>query len=146
MKENRALDAARDRMRPGAITALGFLGQDSRTLADIIQADEEAFSRLGLDFGETARRLQALKAAGGTGLGEPIAVGEATVSAGDARGVLPCPWDDGVFHKNSVVVDARGERIVYSDLSIHLLEAHHFCQGKGSAFRLEPESLARILG
>jgi hypothetical protein len=37
------------------------------------------------------------------------------------------------------------DMLVYSELSIHLLKAHHFCQGRGSAFRLEPELLAKFL-
>ena len=64
---------------------------------------------------------------------------------GDARGVLPCPFDDGVFHKNSVTVERAGFRIVYSDLSIHMLERHHFCQGVGSDFRLDPVVLKHVL-
>jgi hypothetical protein len=30
--------------------------------------------------------------------------------------------------------------LVYSELSIHLLKVHHFCQGLGSPFRLAPDS------
>lgn len=148
MKNTQREKEARERMKPGIITARGFLGQDGRSLADIVQADEEAFRRLGLDFDAVADRLEAWKEAGNRGLGEPITVGDRwLVRAGDARGVLPCPYKDGVFHKNSVDVrdETSGDSIVYSDLSIHLLRAHHFCQGLESPFRLEPEILARML-
>jgi len=136
-------------MRPGAITAQGFLGSDERNLADIVEADLEAFRRAGLDPDTAADGLERLKAEGQKGLGEPITVdGRWTVSAGDARGVLPCPFGDGVFHKNSVELsDSRsGATVVYSDLSIHLLRAHRFCQGRGHVFRLDPGTLAAILG
>lgn len=149
MKNTQTEQDVRKRMTTGIITAEGFLGQDDRSLADIIEADEEAFRREGLDFEAAADRLEAWKKAGDAGLGDAVLVeGRYQVQTGDARGVLPCPWKDGVFHKNSVrVADTKsGEAIVYSDLSVHLLRVHHFCQGKGSPFRLEPTLLARMMG
>ncbi len=148
MKNTQLEKDARERMKPGVITARGFLGRDERSLADIIQADEEAFRRLGLEFDAVADRLEAWKESGTRGLGEPITVeGRWLVRTGDARGVLPCPWEDGVYHKNSVdVTDPRnGDLIIYSDLSVHLLRVHHFCQGLGSPFRLDPDTLARMM-
>lgn len=139
---------ARERMRPGHITALGFLGGDVRSLADIVESDAEELRRCGLDPEEVAAALERLRDEGQKGLGEPITVdGRWVVTAGDARGVLPCPWSDGVLHKNSVrVEDTRsGKVLTYSDLSIHLLRAHGFLQGRGSAFRLEPADLRAVL-
>ena len=148
MKYTQIERAVQERMRPGHITALGLLGDDQRPVADIMQADSEAFSRLGMDFDQVADLLERLRSAGQDGLGEPITVDNRyLVSTGDARGVLPCPWNDGVHHKNAITVqDQRsGRTIIYSDLSIHLLRVHHFCQGKGSPFRLDPDTLAAIL-
>lgn len=143
------------RMRPGAITAQGFLGNDIRPPEEIIVEDEQEFARLGLDFDEVADRMEALRSAGERGLGEPVTFGKLLVQTGDARGKLPCPFEDGFFHKNAVSVrsaDQPGEScvegedmLVFSDLSIHLLRAHHFCQGRGSAFRLEPALFKRLL-
>lgn len=146
MKETASLKDAHERMRPGRITAQGFLGSDGRTLADIVARDEGEFRRLRLSFEGVAAALRAFRDEGRRGLGEPISVGGAVVTVGDARGLLPCPWDDGTFHKDSVAVERDGTRVVYSDLSIHMLEKHHFCQGEGSAFRLDPESLKRVVG
>lgn len=149
MKNTEAEKNALERMKPGAITIQGFLGTDTRSLADIIEADAEEFRRLKLDPEEAADGLERLRDAGQAGLGEPITVdGRYVVSTGDARGVLPCPYGDGVFHKNSVLVDDErsGVELIYSDLSLHLLRAHGFCQGQGSPFRLAPEALARLLG
>lgn len=139
--------AAAERMAPGVITSGGFLGRDVRTLADIVAADEERFASLGLDFDKVASTLEKLARDGEAGLGEPITVGKLLVKSDEARGKFPCPYDDGLFHKNSVTVErtGTGERITYSDLSIHLLRAHHFCQGEGSAFRLDPDVLKRVL-
>ncbi len=140
--------AAAERMKPGVITSGGFLGHDARALADIVAADEERFAALGLDIEAVADRLEMLAKDGAAGLGEPITVGDVLVKSDEARGKFPCPYDDGLFHKNSVTVErtGTGERLIYSDLSIHLLRAHHFCQGEGSAFRLDPDALKRVLG
>jgi hypothetical protein len=145
-----------EKMLPGATTAQGFLGTDLREPEEIIVEDEREFARLGLDFDAVADALDGLRAAGEKGLGEPITQGKFLVQTGDARGMLPCPWNDGLFHKNAVSVQpidlprescVEGEdMIVFSDLSIHLLRKHHFCQGRGSPFRLEPKLLKRILG
>jgi len=140
---------AYERMKSGVITANGFLGRDSRPLSDLIQSDSEEMRRLGLDFEATADALERLKNEGAKGLGENITVdGHMLVKTGDARGVLPCPWDDGVFHKNSVEAEntVTKAKLIYSDLSIHLLREHHFCQGEGSDFRLDPETLKKLLG
>ncbi len=148
MKDTKAHREAEARMLPGSITAQGFLGEESRHLAEIIEADEGEFTRLGLDFESVAAELERLRDAGEGGLGEPMTV-EATwvVQTGDARGKLPCPYEDGIHHKNSIWLRRidSGESLVYSDLSIHLLRAHHFLQGRGSAFRLDPAAIKRIL-
>jgi len=149
MKNSTEEKKAYERMKPGAITAQGFLGDDDRGLADIVAADEEAFRRHALVFEVVAEELERLRDAGGRGLGEAVTVeGKWLVQAGDARGVLPCPWGDGVFHKNAIEVERveTGSRVAYSDLSIHMLRAHHFCQGKGHSFRLEPETLKKLFG
>lgn len=145
-----------ERMRPGVITAQGFLGIDIRPPEEIVMEDEQEFARLGLDFEAVSNRMEALRAEGEKGLGEPVTVGTLLVQTGDARGMLPCPWNDGLYHKNAISVRpaelaeaacVEGEdMLVFSDLSIHLLRVHHFCQGRGSPFRLEPELIAKLLG
>ena len=148
MKMQHDEKAAAGRMKAGVITSTGFLGTDVRALSDIIEADEERFRALGLDFAAAADELERLKAEGAKGLGEPTTVGgRLLVKSDEARGSFPCPYDDGFFHKNSVTVElvATGERLVYSDLSVHLLREHHFCQGEGGAFRLAPDALKRLL-
>jgi len=52
---------ALERMRPGHITAQGFLGSDTRSLADIIGADEEELRRLGVEPEEAAAYLERLR-------------------------------------------------------------------------------------
>ncbi|MFQ3547731.1 MAG: hypothetical protein SNJ56_05280 [Termitinemataceae bacterium] len=146
MKMNVDERTAYENMKAGVITSVGFLGTDTRPLPDIIAADEELFKALDLDFDTVANQLEALAKAGEAGLGEPITVQDSyLVKSDEARGRLPCPYGDGLFHKNSVAVERNGQRIIYSDLSLHLLRVHHFCQGQGSPFRLDPAVLKQLL-
>ncbi len=140
---------AQANMQPGVLSSAGFLGDDDRLLADIIARDEEAFQKLGLDFSKAAESLRRLMNEGRKGLGEPITVeGKWRVQVSEARGVLACPFEDGVSRKTNATVELvdGGRRIYFSDLSLHLMEVHHFLQGKGSPFRLEPEDIKQVLG
>jgi hypothetical protein len=142
------LKMAQENMRAGEITADGFLGTDKRPLVDIIEADEERFQALGMTFEDAAERMRNLLTSGRKGLGDPITVDTKwLVKVDEARGFLPCPFEDGIFRKiTATVTHTTTQRsIVYSELSLHLLEAHHFLQGRDSNFRLEPESLHEVL-
>jgi hypothetical protein len=61
--------------------------------------------------------------------------------------LLSCLRDEGRYPKT--VTNLRrtdtGEIIRWSDLSVHLIGAHSFFQGRGSIFRLEPGDLVQIL-
>ena len=148
MKLSPELKKAQANMAPGEITATGFLGDDRRPLSDIIEADEEAMEALGLDFEETARRMRHLMDEGRKGLGEPTSVDtQWLVRVDESRGFLPSPFEDGIHRKINATVTRtdRDVTVVYTDLSIHLLEKHHFLQGKGSPFRLEAKVLKAVL-
>ncbi len=138
---------AQENMKPGKITADGFLGSDDRNIVDIIEADEEEFEFLGLDFVEVAKMMRKLLKEGLKGLGEAIKYDNWEIRVDEARGFLPCPFQDGIFRKRVAIVKNlnNNEEIIYSELSIHLLAAHHFLQGKGSKFRLEPIKIKKVL-
>jgi hypothetical protein len=96
-----------------------------------------------------AEAMRKLLKEGRKGLGEPITVGTSyRVQVNDARGFLACPFEDGIYRKTNAVVEhlSSGKILLYSELSLHLLEKHHFLQGLGSPFRLEPRELKDILG
>ena len=152
MKMTPKFTKAQANMQPGVITSDGFLGDDTRDIIDMIAADEERCTHLEIDLTEVARKLRYLLEQGRRGLGEPVTV-DATwiVQITEARGHLPSPFEDGIFRKVNVDIELApqgkrsGERILASDLSIHMIETNHFLQGKGSPFRLEPEQLKRVL-
>ena len=139
---------AQANMQPGVITSSGFLGDDERPIVDIIEKDEETMQKLALDFEETAAAMRRLLVTGRKGLGEPMTVeGLWRVQVSDARGFLACPFEDGIYRKTNVAVElvSTGKIILFSELSLHLMEKHHFLQGKGSPFRMEPEDLKEVL-
>ncbi len=149
MKQSPQMQRIQENMRPGAITLEGFLGRDTRNLADILEEDNAAVRRLDLSHGAIAQRMEELKNAGAEGLGEFIEVApHFEVRVESVRGKLPCPFaHPGVYPKTNITVKnlQTGRSIVYTDMHIHLIGSHGFYEGKGSVYRLEPEDLAEIL-
>ncbi len=148
MKMSPNMKKAQENMAPGVITADGFLGDDSRPLQDMIVEAEELMRHNKIDFDDVAQIMKDLMEEGRNGLGEPITVdGKWIVQTTEARGHLPCPFEDGIQRKITTVIRniRLGESIMVSTLSLHLLQKHHFLEGKGSPFRLEPELVKRVL-
>lgn len=152
MKMSPEYTKAQENMQPGVITSDGFLGDDTRNIVDIIEADEEEFSRLGLDFDDVVSRLRRLLEEGRRGLGEPVTVDDTwIVTTSEARGHLASPFEDGIYRKvNAQIQHApggkpTGDTLLVSDLSLHLIEKNHFLQGKGAPFRIEPEMIKTVL-
>ena len=148
MKMSPNMRKAQENMAPGVITADGFLGDDSRPLQDMIVETEELMRHYKLDIDDVVQILKDLMEEGRNGLGEPITVEDKwIVQTTEARGHLPCPFEDGIQRKITTVVRniRLGESIMYSTLSLHLLQKHHFLEGKGSTFRLEPDLVKRVL-
>jgi hypothetical protein len=149
MKQTVELRKAQERMAPGVITRDGFLGRDTRNLVDILIADDAEVKHLGVSHQGIAGRMIELRDAGMRGLGEYIDVeGHYEVRVDSVRGKLPCPFGDpGVFPKTNVSVRNKelAREVAYTDLSIHLIYAHGFYEGKGNPFRVEPGDLVEVL-
>lgn len=153
MRNTPLLQKAQANMQPGVISADGFLGDDTRNLADIIEADEETLRSLGLDVETLCDRLEFLMDEGRKGLGDWITVqGRWLVRTDEARGHLTSPFEDGMFRKVNIEVELlengsqTGKKILFSDLSLHMIKQFHFFEGKGSPFRLEPALAKEVLG
>jgi hypothetical protein len=148
MKMTQAMKKAQENMYPGIITADGFLGDEKIPISDMISRDEGEMSKAGLSYEETAEKLTFLLKEGEKGLGEPVTVEKKwLIRVVDPRGQLPCPFQDGIFHKVTGEIEkiSTGEKIIVTELSIHLFREHHFIEGMGSPFRLEPQLVKRIL-
>lgn len=143
---------AQENMQPGVITSDGFLGDDTRNIVDIIEADEEEFDRLKLDFDEVTSKLRQMLEQGRKGLGEPVTVENTwIVTTTEARGHLASPFEDGIYRKVNALIEHApggqpdGNSLLVSDLSLHLMEKNHFLQGRGASFRLEPDMIKKVL-
>ncbi|MFP4563185.1 MAG: hypothetical protein ACLFRY_07715 [Spirochaetia bacterium] len=149
MKQTPQMRRVQENMRPGAITLDGFLGNDPRNLGDILIEDDAEVKRMGLTHEEIASRMNVLREAGEEGLGEFITVPpNFEVRVDSVRGKLPCPFEHpGLFPKTNITVrnTRLGREITYTDLQIHLIEAHGFYEGKGSRYRIDPEELVEVL-
>ena len=136
-------------MAPGVLCREGFLGSDARRLSDILDADAAEVARLGLSHAAVAAELERVLNAAVHGLGTPVQIGERRVATWhEAMGRIPCPFGRcGTFPKGEVefVNTQTGERMVFTPLSVHAVAEHGFYQGRGSRYRLEPASLARML-
>lgn len=148
MKMTPELTVAQANMAPGIITAEGFLGDDTRNLSTLVDESMQIIQKMEINQSHLVEKLRHLMLQGRKGLGEPVTVDEQwLVKTDEARGPLVCPWEDCICRKINVTVEQKdtGEKFFYTDLSIHLLEAHNFLEGRGSQFRLDLESIKHVL-
>ena len=139
----------RERMAPGVLSREGFLGTDTRRVSEIVEADAATLARLGTTCESLAERLRRALEAALAGLGAPVPTGGGvTATWHEAMGRIPCPFGRcGTFPKGEVELadSASGEKVVFTPLSVHLIERHGFFQGAGSRYRLDPALLVRLL-
>lgn len=148
MKQTAIEDSIQARMRPGAVTREGLLGEDPRPLVDLLEEDAAAVRRLGVSHAAIAARMRELRRAGLAGLEEPVAVApHFEVAVEGVRGRLPCPFGDGQVSKsNTRVTNLRlGRTISFSDLQVHLIGRHGFYLGRGARYRVDPAELVAVL-
>jgi len=143
--EERAIMA---RMQPGVLSRDGFLGDDRRSLGEILDADRSAVLSLEFDHETLATRLEEILAVAMRQMGTPVQVGEGLQATyRESMGRIPCPFGHGaVFPKGEVeLVDLRNaETLRFTPLSVHMIAEHGFYQGRGSRYRLSPQALARL--
>jgi hypothetical protein len=136
-------------LRASTLVAGGFMGDDPRSVTEVIDADAGELAHLGVTEKELAARMKEItdKAAPAQGMWIEVAPGlEAQVD--ETRGATPCPWrHPGGYFKRVTTVRRKdtGEVLRWSDLGTHMIAMHGFFEGKGSMFRLEPADLVRIL-
>lgn len=136
-------------LRNSPLVRGGFLGHDERPLEEIMQTDRDVLRRLGVTPERIAQRMDELTAAGKSRFGSPVHLSDhLTVTSEEYKGVIDCPWPNCSRFDKRVTTACRsdlGECLRWTDLNIHLIGTHGFFEGRGSAFRLEPEELIRFL-
>ncbi len=149
MKQGPLSDEIQNRMGPGVLTKDGFLGHDTRKLADIIFDDAIALASANLTNKDISDKMKYLTEKAKEGLGSTVEVdGAFLVSADEHKGSIPCPFGDNyrAGKANTTVTTINGGlTLTWSDLNIHMIEKHGFYEGQGSCYRLEPSRLIEVL-
>ena len=149
MKQSPNMKKLEQMLRSSVLVAGGFMGSDTRTVTEIIEADAAELARLDMTTEQLADRMQACTEAAIQGLGNWIAIDSVREAKVDeARGWIPCPWSDGQRFRKRVTTVRRtddGRTAQWSDLGIHFIAAHGFFEGMGSFFRIEPADLIDVL-
>jgi hypothetical protein len=147
------------RMRPEAFSRAGFLGP-TESLEQILEADRAKVERLHLTFEQIAEKLDSvLRAAEACPRRSFTSERELRVDVDIFPGFQICPWATDPHHAQcsagggvrhaSVSWRIRnlktGQEMRGPGLIVHLMRDHHFCEGHGSPFRVDPSDLARLL-
>jgi hypothetical protein len=136
-------------LRSSKLVAGGFMGDDRRSVWEIIDADMSELSRSGYAVQQVAGRMQEITDKATAGLEGWVEIDELRrAKVDEAKGRLVCPWPHpGRFAKRVTTVRfiESGETIRWSDLNIHLIAEHGFFEGKGSNFRIEPARLVEMI-
>ena len=149
MKESPQNKKLEEMLRSSKLVAGGFLGQDPRSISEIIDSDMSDISRSGYTVEQIAARMREITNQAVLFLGNRSEIDKKRLAkVEEAKGSLVCPWPhSGRFAKRvtTVKLNETGQTIKYSDLNIHLIEEHSFFEGRGATFRLEPKRLIKII-
>lgn len=150
MKKTPQMQKLEEMLHSSQIVSGGFYGNDPRDLQEIIDRDTAAVAARGLTVEELAEKMRVVTRAAVTGLGMWVDIpGGLQARVDEAKGMLICPWPDDEFtcpkRVTTLENEATGEKIMWTDLSIHLIAKHGFFEGKGCAFRIEPDHLIDLL-
>lgn len=148
MKQNPAEREIRDNMMPGVQSRDGFLGDDTRNIADIVAQDTAVLEEAGVSQEELATLLEDLHRRADAGLGTKVSTCNDRVSVelvSEGMGRIVCPFKCGErAHKAVVEVSTPDTTIRFTPLHAHLIREHGFFEGRGAHFRIEPEALIRL--
>jgi hypothetical protein len=149
MKESPQSQKLEQILRSSRLALGGFMGIDSRSAAEVIEADALEISRLGYTTEQIAARMRTITDAAKDRLGNTVKIDDKLgVAVVEARGSAICPWPHaGKYVKRVTTVEHldSGEVVRWSDLNIHLIAEHGFFEGRGSLFRIEPKKLIDVI-
>ncbi len=147
MKESPQIRNLEALLRSSKLVAGGFMGQDPRSVSEIIEEDGATLFRSGVTIDAIARRMQDITTAAISAMGTVVRLNDILEAHIDEyKGLLVCPWPhSGRYPKRITTVrnSKTGQIIRWSDLNIHLIAEHGFFEGRGSPFRVEPADLMK---
>lgn len=144
--ETQRLDSV---LRSSVLVAGGFMGNDPRSVTELIDADAVELVRSGVTNEQLAARMEEITKEAAGAQGTWIEIGpDCEAQVDETRGATSCPWrHPGKYFKRVTTVRRKGseQTIRWSDLSIHMIHDHGFFEGRGSMFRIEPADLVKML-
>ena len=150
MKRSPAEEELIQSLGPSKFSAQGFLGHDTRPIDEIISADQRKLDRIGVSINTLVDGLKAVYRQARQAYGAEIQITPGVFTTFyESRGRVPSPFKtNGVFEKGEALVREKesGQHIIITQLGIALIERHHFFQGLGSRYRIDPEVAVRLLG
>ena len=158
MKESPQNKKLEEMLKSSKLVAGGFLGEDTRSISEIIDNDISDITGSGYTTEQIAERMREITNKAVLFLGNWIEIDKKRLAkVEEAKGSLVCPWPhSGRFAKRvttvklintgqSCTISDTGQTIKYSDLNIHLIEEHGFFEGRGATFRIEPKTLIKVI-
>ena len=149
MKESPQTKNLEQILRSSKMVAGGFMGSDSRSVAEIIDADAFEVSKFGYTTEQLSARMQEITDVAKGGLGTWIEIdAQHQAMVEEARGSIPCPWPHLRRYVKRITTVRRldsSQTIRWTDLNIHLIAEHCFFEGRGSAFRIVPDKLTKVI-
>lgn len=149
MKKSPDMEKLEAMLRSSKLSSNGFLGDDDRSLDEIVNADIAVVKHAGRTVEEIAERMRDITLTAIKGLGMWVEIDSRwRAMVFEAKGVIVCPWPHaGRYYKRLTQVELldKCEMICWSDLNIHLIGEHGFFEGKGSDWRIEPDELMSII-
>ncbi len=149
MKQSPDMQKLEEILRSSTLVADGFMGDDPRSITEVIEADAAELFKLGVSLNQLASRMNEITEKAARGLGTWTRIDDVRDAIVDeARGRMVCPWPHEARFRKQVTTVRRAdtdETVRWSDLNVHLIGAHGFFEGKGSAFRIDPAALVRVI-
>lgn len=138
-----------DKMKPGILTAEGFLGTDKRTFRDIIAEDMKLVNTFERNLEDIAQRMEYLMEKSFLSYDSSIVIDDKyEVKYNSYRGILLSPFPRaGRFGKATIQVTNLKNHmsVVWTPLHVHFIRDYGFFEGVGSKFRVEPEMLYKTI-
>lgn len=141
MKQSPSEESLHDRLKPSKFSAGGFLGDDSRSVDEIVATDKRKMEKNDIDPDHLIELLQESFDRAREAFGGEVEISKGvTVTFHESMGRIPSPFrGEGVFEKGEATVQANGDtKFRITRLGLHLIKKHLFFQGEGSPYRIDP--------
>lgn len=130
------------RLRPGESSDAGFLGPNE-SLKQVIYEDDATLKRLGVTHKQVADKLESL-------VKNQQVNNEYKVEIDRTRGMQEDPfqeqWAPGTYPNLEITItNPVGESISFGGPIIGLIRDYQFFEGKGTPYRLDPETAVKVL-